>query len=106
MSTAGYSQNISTNFSEQTPIEQTIRIIFIVAYFLIFFIGRIGNVLVFVIMQRGSLKHSSICFLHGNVGSCGFMWVLNIHIFSEDILYIRKGWLGTMGISYVNRDNN
>ena len=84
MSTAGYAQNISTNFSsqqnfsEQTEETQIIRIIFIVAYFLIFIIGTIGNALVFVIMQRGSLKHSSTCFYMAMLvvaDSCEFLHI-------------------------------
>ena len=63
LSTTGDATNISSNgiewnFSEKTKEEQIIRIIFIVTYFIIFTVGTIGNVLMFIVMQRGSLKHS------------------------------------------------
>ena len=67
LSTTGNATNISSNeiewnFSEKTKEEQIIRIIFIVTYLIIFTVGTIGNVLTFIVMQRGSLKHSSTCF--------------------------------------------
>ena len=67
LSTTGNATNISSNgiewnLSEKTKEEQVIRIIFIVTYFIIFTVGTIGNVLTFIVMQRGTLKHSSTCF--------------------------------------------
>ena len=67
LSTTGDAPNISSNgiewnLSEKTEMEQLIRIIFIITYFIIFTVGTIGNVLTFIVMQRGSLKHSSTCF--------------------------------------------
>ena len=38
------------------------QMVIIVTFPIIFIIGTIGNLLIFFVMQRGSLKHSSTCF--------------------------------------------
>ena len=38
------------------------RILILTTFPLILVIGTIGNVLTFIVMRRGSLKHSSTCF--------------------------------------------
>ena len=38
------------------------RLLVLITFPVIFIIGTIGNVLTFIVMQRGSLKHSSMCF--------------------------------------------
>ena len=38
------------------------RLLVIISFPIIIVIGTIGNLLTFIIMQRGSLKHSSTCF--------------------------------------------
>ena len=63
LSTAGYVQTISTILNSQTEEkEQVIRLTFIATYAIIFITGAIGNILTFIVMQRGSLRHSSTCF--------------------------------------------
>ena len=44
--------------------------------------GTIGNLLIFIVMQRGSLKHSSTCFYMAilalvDTGKCGFIHIMN-----------------------------
>ena len=41
---------------------QTHHMVIIVTFPIIFMIGTIGNLLIFIVMHRGSLKHSSTCF--------------------------------------------
>ena len=41
---------------------QIIRIVFITVFPSILVVGTIGNVLTFIVMQRGCLRHSSTCF--------------------------------------------
>ena len=41
---------------------ETVKIVILSTFPLIFVIGTIGNLLTFIVMQRGSLKHSSTCF--------------------------------------------
>ena len=38
------------------------RLLVIISVPIIIIVGTIGNVLTFIVMQRGSLKHSSTCF--------------------------------------------
>ena len=38
------------------------KMVILTTFPLIFVIGTIGNSLTFIVMQRGSLKHSSTCF--------------------------------------------
>ena len=51
-----------TTSSELTKERQMIRIVYIFVYLVILIVGSVGNSLTFIIMQRGSLKHSSTCF--------------------------------------------
>ena len=62
------SANINTT-SETNQIDgnddgdrQIAGILVITTFPIILAIGTIGNVLTFIVMQRGSLKHSSTCF--------------------------------------------
>ena len=64
--------------------DEEVRIVYLVALPVLLTFGAIGNLLTFVVMQRGSLKSSSTCFymailaladtgdfylfLHGNIG--------------------------------------
>ena len=41
---------------------ETAKIVILSTFPVIFVIGTIGNLLTFIVMQRGSLKHSSTCF--------------------------------------------
>ena len=55
--------NISQNDSFYYNNEEEIgRLITLVCYPIIILVGTIGNILTFIVMQRGSLKHSSTCF--------------------------------------------
>ena len=56
-----YSDYTLANKSDNTDYE-TVRIMIITTFPVIFMAGSIGNVLTFVIMQKGSLKYSSKCF--------------------------------------------
>ena len=38
------------------------KIVILTTFPVIFVLGTIGNLLTFIVMQRGSLKHSSTCF--------------------------------------------
>ena len=44
------------------PQLEAARLLVLITFPVIFIIGTIGNVLTFIVMQRGSLKHSSTCF--------------------------------------------
>ena len=54
--------DFDTASSELTKKRQMILIVYIFVYLIILIVGSIGNSLTFIIMQRGSLKHSSTCF--------------------------------------------
>ena len=54
--------DFGTTSSELTKERQMIRIVYIFVYLIILIIRSVGNSLTFLIMQRGSLKHSSTCF--------------------------------------------
>ena len=54
--------DFDTTSSELTKERQMIRILYIFVYLIILVVGSVGNSLTFIIMQRGSLKHSSTCF--------------------------------------------
>ena len=58
--------NTSESYSDYilvNEIDNTDKEIVVIATFpVILIVGSIGNVLTFVIMQKGSLKHSSTCF--------------------------------------------
>ena len=56
-----YSDYILVNEIDNTD-KEIVRIVVIATFPVILIIGSIGNVLTFVIMQKGSLKHSSTCF--------------------------------------------
>ena len=53
-----------TNFYEdyEKPFEEVGRMIVITTFPIIIILGTIGNLLTFIVMQRGSLKDSSTCF--------------------------------------------
>ena len=52
-------QNNNFNYN---PEEEIGRLITIVSYPVIIIIGTMGNILTFIVMQKGSLKESSTCF--------------------------------------------
>ena len=56
-----YLDSTSVNISHTTDLE-IVQMVIIVTFPVILVIGSTGNVLTFVVMQRGSLKHSSTCF--------------------------------------------
>ena len=56
-----YSNYILVNEIDNTD-KEIVRIVVIATFPVILVVGTIGNVLTFVIMQKGSLKHSSTCF--------------------------------------------
>ena len=56
-----YSDCTKANESNNTDYE-IVRIVIITTFPVILIVGTIGNALTFVIMQKGSLKHSSTCF--------------------------------------------
>ena len=56
-----YSDYILENESDNRD-KEIVRMVVIVSFPVILVIGSIGNALTFVIMQKGSLKHSSTCF--------------------------------------------
>ena len=67
--TINYSENISEAFNYSTINDSTDysdyemgRLITVIFYPVIIIVGTIGNFLTFIVMQRGSLKHSSTCF--------------------------------------------
>ena len=66
---SNYSENISEEFNYSTINDYTDysdyemgRLITVIFYPVIIIVGTIGNLLTFIVMQRGSLKHSSTCF--------------------------------------------
>ena len=61
--TSVYDDNISQNNSfYYNDGERIGRLITLVCYPVIILVETIGNILTFIVMQRGSLKHSSNCF--------------------------------------------
>ena len=64
------------------------RILVITTFPIILAVGTIGNVLTFIVMQRGSLKHSSTCFYMAMLAladTCEY----EIHHFSEVFIPIK-----------------
>ena len=67
--TAVSTDNTSENYSDYRLVneidntdKEIVRIVVIATFPVILIVGSIGNALTFVIMQKGSLKHSSTCF--------------------------------------------
>ena len=68
----GYPNNIIENvtttlrlsemYENDKTEKQISRVLVLSTFPVILLIGTIGNLLTFIIMQRGSLKHSSTCF--------------------------------------------
>ena len=60
--------NVNLNSSADTEDdwygkeEKMVKIVILSAFPVIFVIGTIGSLLTFIVMQRGSFKHSSTCF--------------------------------------------
>ena len=56
-------QNNRTNDTKHFEwIDETARTVVVISFPIIIVLGTIGNLLTFVVMRRGSLKHSSTCF--------------------------------------------
>ena len=70
--TTGYPINIIENvtpvlhlsdmYENDETEKQISRVLVLSTFPVILLVGTIGNVLTFIVMQRGSLKHSSTCF--------------------------------------------
>ena len=57
--------NISSNVTDSSGTiiyNEKARLVIAATFPIIFIVGTVGNVLTFIIMQKGSLKHSSTCF--------------------------------------------
>ena len=72
MSTTEYTINITENdtamlhlseiYENDETVKQISRVLVLSTFPVILLVGTIGNLLTFIVMQRGSLKHSSTCF--------------------------------------------
>ena len=70
--TTGYPINITENvtpvlhlsemYENDETAKQISRVLVLSTFPVILLVGTIGNVLTFIVMRRGSLKHSSTCF--------------------------------------------
>ena len=67
--TINYSETFSEEFNYSTITDyydyydyEMGRLIILIFYPVIIIVGTIGNLLTFIVMQKGSLKHSSTCF--------------------------------------------
>ena len=72
MLTTEYPINITENdramlhpreiYENDDTVKQISRVLVLSTFPVILLVGTIGNLLTFIVMQRGSLKHSSTCF--------------------------------------------
>ena len=79
--------NVSSNATEDSyfnTLDEKAGLIVSITFLVIFIVGTIGNVLTFIVMQRGSLKHSSTCFymaMLAVVDTCKQTYIFLIFLF-------------------------
>ena len=58
----------NTGQDDVDPYEEIVRMIEVISRPPIILLGSIGNLLIFIVMRRGSLKHVSTCFYMAILG--------------------------------------
>ena len=110
------SANINTT-SETNQIDgnedgdrEIARILFITTFPIILALETIGNVLTFIVMQRGSLKHSSTCFYMAMLAladTCKYKIHFLLNFYSKNITSCVRGFARTMiSLNTLNSINN
>ena len=92
--------NVNLNSSADTEDDwydeewKMAKIVILSAFPVIFVIGTLGNLLTFIVMQRGSLKHSSTCFYMAMLAvadTCKFFFTVSIRAYLlTNFIHLKK----------------
>ena len=67
----GFTFNNDTMQDNVDPLEEIVRMMEVCARPPIILLGSLGNLLIFIVMRRGSLKYVSTCFYMATLGLAG-----------------------------------